>query len=124
MLGSHDTTLADCYGQISAGDSRSAFEGPKHEDFMLSLGSSWALDQCDNLYDLLDGEYFYLHDTSHLAGPYQVQGTTAHPPGHIQSFPDFHIQSPSGDMFEETTGFLSAPVDDPSVWAVEIPKFM
>ena len=65
----------------------------RHEDFMPTLGNTWALDQCNDLYDLLDGEYSYVHDLPHPAKPFQVQELFMRPVGYgfsdsVQSLED------------------------------------
>ncbi|KAJ3575237.1 hypothetical protein NP233_g1244 [Leucocoprinus birnbaumii] len=122
-----DATEVDSHGQLSDGSSLSVIEsihGSRHEDFVPSLGSSWALDQCSNLYDLLDGEYSHVHNDSHLTGPYQAQGTLYRSPG--DSFSDLDLHLLGEDAFEgsvKTAGYCDDTViDGVTAWTVELPK--
>lgn len=57
--------------QPSDGSPLSETHDSQHEDFLPALGNTWALDQCNDLYDLLDGES-YIQDLSYPAEPFQV----------------------------------------------------
>ena len=86
-----------------------------HENFLPTLGNTWALDQCNDLYDLLDGES-YIQDLPHLAEPFEVQQSFMRPVGH--GFSDSVSQS-LGDnangtfeRFFKTADTLGYPTKD------------
>ena len=87
----------------------------QHEDFLPALGNTWALDQCNDLYDLLDGES-YIQDLPHPAVPFEVQRSFMRPVDH--GFSDSVSQS-LGDnangtfeRFFKTTDTLDYPAKD------------
>jgi hypothetical protein len=92
----------DSHEQFSDSSYLSTTEGSQasndDEDFMEPLGGSWALDQCNSLYHVLDGEYSYGHDISPLANPYQTQGTSGYSFG--QNCFDTQMQPFVGDIVQ------------------------
>lgn len=88
------------------------FQEHKPEDFTAPLGTSWALDQCNSLYDLLDGDYPYLHDTA-LAVSYRLHDTFAYFPGHGFSDIHTHVSGENAQTlgFYEDSKFSAGPAD-------------
>jgi len=87
----------------------------QHEDFLPALGNTWALDQCNDLYDLLDGES-YIQDLPHPAVPFEVQRSFMRPVDH--GFSDSVSQSlgdnanGTSEGFFKTTDTLDYPTKD------------
>jgi len=101
--------------QPSDGSPLSETYDSRHEDFLPALGNTWALDQCDDLYDLLDGES-YIQNLPHPAEPFEVQQLFMRPVD--RGFSDLVSQSLGGNAngtfegFFKTADILGYPTKD------------
>lgn len=88
-----------CYDQISTMGSLSTGDiiqtPPRPDNFMDTSFSSWALDQCNSLYDMFDRGDHYMHEPSHLNW---AQAYSANTSGYGSS--DIGIQSPHNENSE------------------------
>jgi hypothetical protein len=84
-------------GQLFDSGSLSTIGDSQDNDLMTPLGSSWALDQYNNLYDFPNEYYSAMHDTL-LVAPYHAQDTFIHFPGYASL--DVQTNHISGEKVE------------------------